>query len=87
MYVVSTGEVEITLRGHVLETVKSHGIFGELALIDHRERSADVIAKTDGNVGVSTPDRFKDLVRRDPAFALEVMTIMAHRLRRLDEML
>jgi CRP/FNR family cyclic AMP-dependent transcriptional regulator len=87
MFVVSSGEVEITLRGHVLETVTSHGIFGELALIDHRERSADVIAKTDVHVGVITAERFKDLVRHAPAFALEVMTIMAHRLRRLDEML
>jgi CRP/FNR family transcriptional regulator, cyclic AMP receptor protein len=87
MYVVSSGEVEITLRGKVLETVHAGGIFGELALIDHRERSADVIAKTDVNVGVIHAEKFMDLVRNHPYFALEVMTIMAHRLRRLDDLI
>lgn len=87
MYVVESGEVEIALRGKVLETVQEGGIFGELALIDHRERSADVIAKTDVNVGVIHPKKFVELVRNHPTFALEVMTIMAHRLRRLDDMI
>jgi CRP/FNR family cyclic AMP-dependent transcriptional regulator len=87
MYVVASGEVDIVLRGKVLETVHTGGIFGELALIDHRERSAEVVAKTDVNVGVIDPKRFVDLVRNHPNFALEVMTIMAHRLRRLDDMI
>ncbi len=87
MYVVSSAEIESVLRGTVLDTVHEGGIFGELALIDHRERSADVVAKTDVNVGVIDPKRFVDLGRHRPNFALEVMTIMAHRLRRLDEMI
>ena len=87
MFVVESGEVEIILRGKVLETVTAGGIFGELALIDHRERSADVIAKTDVNVGVIHPNKFIELVRNHPTFALEVMTIMAHRLRRLDDLI
>jgi CRP-like cAMP-binding protein len=87
MYVVEDGEVEIILRGQVLETVKTGGIFGELALIDHRERSADVVAKTDVKVGLIPPDKFVSLVKTHPTFALEVMTIMAHRLRRLDDLI
>lgn len=87
MYLVSSGEVDIVLRGNVLETVQAGGIFGELALIDHRERSADVVAKTDVNVGVIPPHKFVELVRSHPTFALEVMTIMAHRLRRLDDLI
>jgi CRP-like cAMP-binding protein len=87
MYVVSSGEVDIVLRGKVLETVHAGGIFGELALIDHRERSAEVLAKTDVNVGVIDQNKFAELVRNHPFFALEVMTIMAHRLRRLDDMI
>jgi CRP/FNR family transcriptional regulator, cyclic AMP receptor protein len=87
MYVVSDGEVEITLRGKVLETVHSGGIFGELALIDHRERSADVIAKTDVKVSALDQKRFLYLVRNHPFFALEVMKIMADRLRKFDDLL
>jgi len=87
MYVVTEGEVDIVLRGKVLETVHPGGIFGEMALIDHRERSADVIAKTETEVAVIDDERFHYLVRHDPAFALEVMKVMADRLRRLDDML
>ena len=87
MYVVSSGEVEIILRGKVLETVHAGGIFGELALIDHRERSADVVAKTDVWIGIIPPKKFVELVRTHPFFAIEVMTIMAQRLRRLDDLI
>ncbi len=87
MYVVTEGEVEITLRGKVLETVHSGGIFGELALIDHRERSADVTAKSDVKVSAIDQKRFLYLVRNHPFFALEVMKIMAERLRKFDDLL
>jgi CRP-like cAMP-binding protein len=87
MYVVTEGEVEITLRGKVLETVSAGGIFGELALIDHRERSADVAAKTDVKVSTIDQKRFLYLIRNHPFFALEVMKIMADRLRKFDELL
>lgn len=87
MFVVVEGEVEITLRGKVLETVISGGIFGELALIDHRERSADVTAKTAVKVSAIDQKRFLYLVRNHPFFALEVMKIMADRLRKFDDLL
>jgi len=87
MFVVTEGEIEISLRGKILETVHSGGIFGELALIDHRERSADVIAKTDVKVSSIDQKRFLYLVRNHPFFALEVMKVMADRLRHFDDLL
>ena len=87
MYVVTEGEVEIKLRGKLLETVHSGGIFGELALIDHKDRSADVTAKTDVKVSALDQKRFLYLVRNHPFFALEVMKIMADRLRHFDDLL
>ncbi len=87
MYVVTEGEVEITLRGKVLETVYAGGIFGEMALIDHKERSADVAAKTDVQVSSIDQKRFLYLVRNHPFFALEVMKIMTDRLRKFDDLL
>ena len=87
MYVVIEGEVEIKLRGKLLETVVAGGIFGELALIDHRERSADVTAKTEVKVSAIDQKHFLYLVRNHPFFALEVMKIMADRLRKFDDML
>jgi len=87
MFVVTEGEVEITLRGKLLETIHSGGIFGEMALIDHKERSADVAAKTDVQVSSIDQKRFLYLVRNHPFFALEVMKIMADRLRKFDDLL
>lgn len=87
MYVVIDGAVEIVLRGKVLETVHAGGVFGEMALIDHRERSADVIAKTSVKVAAIDEKRFIYLVRNHPFFALEVMRIMAERLRHFDDLL
>jgi len=87
MYVVTEGEGEITLRGKVLETVHTGGIFGEMALIDHKERSADVTAKTDVQVSSIDQKRFLYLVRNHPFFALEVMKIMTDRLRKFDDLL
>jgi CRP/FNR family transcriptional regulator, cyclic AMP receptor protein len=87
MYVVTEGEIEIVLRGKVLETVIAGGIFGELALIDHRDRSADVTAKTDVKISAIDQKRFLYLVRNHPFFALEVMKIMADRLRKFDDLL
>jgi CRP-like cAMP-binding protein len=87
MYVVLEGEVNIVLRGKVLESVHTGGIFGEMALIDHRERSADVIANTDVRVAAIDQKRFIYLVRNHPYFALEVMKVMTDRLRRFDDML
>jgi CRP/FNR family cyclic AMP-dependent transcriptional regulator len=84
MYVVVSGEVEITLRGKLLETVGPGGLFGEMALIDHHERSADVIAKTDVEVALIDQKRFLYLVSHHPFFAVEVMKVMAFRLRRFD---
>lgn len=87
MFVVLEGEVEIVLRGKVLETVRTGGIFGEMALIDHRERSADVVAKSGAKVATIDQGRFLYLVRNHPFFALEVMKIMAERLRHFNSLL
>ena len=87
MYVVLAGEVDIVLRGKVLESVRAGGIFGEMALIDHLERSADAVAKTDVRVAAIDQKRFLYLVRNHPFFALEVMKVMTDRLRRFDDLL
>jgi CRP-like cAMP-binding protein len=87
MWVVLEGEVEISLRGRILEAVGPGGVFGEMALIDHRERSADVSAKTDVRVAPIDQKHFLYLLRNHPFFAIEVMKIMTDRLRHFDDLL
>ncbi len=83
MYAVVEGEVNIVLKGQVLETIRDGGIFGELALLDERPRSASAIAASPNcKVAVIDLRRFSVLVQQTPFFAIDVMRVMAERLRR-----
>ena len=82
MYAVVEGEVQIILQGKVVETIGEGGIFGELALLDDRPRSASAIPSTDCKVAVIDLKRFGVLVQQSPFFAIDVMRVMAERLRR-----
>jgi CRP-like cAMP-binding protein len=81
MYVLLDGELEI-LAG-TQQTAGGPGtIIGEMALIDDAPRSATVIAKTDCRLLELDRRRFASLVSETPYFALEVMHVMADRLRK-----
>ncbi len=82
MYVVLDGKIEIWVENKVVETVEKGGIIGDLALIDKSPRSADAIALTRSIIRPVDRNRFREMVRDNPDFALAVMTIMAGRLRR-----
>lgn len=82
MYAVLEGEVEITSQDKVLETVGKDGVFGEMALIDQAPRSANAVAKTAGRLAAVTDKRFTVLVSQNPRFALELMQLLAQRVRR-----
>ena len=84
MYVVGEGEVDIIIDGFHFETVLPEGIFGELSLVDQETRSASAIARTDCNLQVIDKRRFLFLVQETPIFAIQVMKVMANRLRRID---
>lgn len=82
MYIVVEGQVDILTDGQLLETVESGGILGEMALIDDKPRSARAVARTDCVLTPITRQHFLTLVQRTPLFALQVMRVMAERLRR-----
>jgi len=82
MYAVIDGSIDILVDGHVRETVAPGGLFGELALLDDQPRSATAVARVDSTVAVVDARRFETLVQRLPFFALDVMRVMAERLRR-----
>jgi CRP/FNR family cyclic AMP-dependent transcriptional regulator len=82
MFAVLEGEVEIQRSGHVLERVGAGGVFGEMALIDQSPRSATAIAGTLCSVAAVGQKRFTFLVQQTPYFALQIMRVLAERLRR-----
>lgn len=81
MYGVVKGEVELRASGKYLSSVRENELFGEMVLLDNRERSATAVAVTTTTLAKITKDRFLEYVARDPSFALRVMATLAGRLR------
>ncbi|UCH25635.1 MAG: cyclic nucleotide-binding domain-containing protein [Trueperaceae bacterium] len=83
MYVVIEGQVGITLKGKLIETLEEGSIFGEMAIIDDSPRSAKATALTTCKLVPIDQKWFTYLIRQTPFFAIQVMTVMAERIRRL----
>ena len=47
MFVVIEGAVDILLDGHLISTLETGDILGEMGLIEKSDRSADAVAKMD----------------------------------------
>ncbi|MHA1189379.1 MAG: Crp/Fnr family transcriptional regulator [Alphaproteobacteria bacterium] len=84
-YVVRSGTVEIKFEGVVLDTVEQGSVFGEMALIDPAPRSAAAIAQGDVEVVPIDKRTFLFLVSEAPYFALNVMRLLARRLRKMSD--
>jgi CRP-like cAMP-binding protein len=84
MYVVRDGEVAIKVGGREVERVGAGGIVGEMALLDNAPRSAAAVAISRCEIVSIDQRRFLFLVQETPFFALEVMRIMANRLRAMN---
>ena len=81
LFIVQSGEVEIRLGNRVLETLPQYSIFGEMALIDTAPRSGTAIAASDAKLVPVSEKQFLFLISNTPYFALNVMRVMARRLR------
>ncbi|HET7848158.1 MAG TPA: cyclic nucleotide-binding domain-containing protein [Pseudolabrys sp.] len=80
-YVIKRGQIDIQLGNRLLDTLGANDIFGEMALIDSAPRSATAVAKTDAEIVPISKKQFLLLVSRAPSFALDVMGVLARRLR------
>lgn len=92
MYLIERGKVRICVRatdGHeVTLTEFGHGdFFGEMALLEGQRRSADAIVAEDARLAVLSRDHFLSFMRGNSSVALEMLTALANRLRRTDELL
>jgi len=81
LFIIQSGEIEIRLGNRVLETLPQYSIFGEMALIDSAPRSATAIAASDAKPVPVNEKQFLFLISNTPYFALNVMRVMARRLR------
>ena len=84
-FVVRDGSVNITVGGRTVETLGPSEVFGEMAIVDAKPRSATVVAESDCVVVPLSEKQFVALVREAPYFALAVMRVLALRLRAANE--
>ncbi|MEO1206553.1 MAG: Crp/Fnr family transcriptional regulator [Pseudomonadota bacterium] len=85
LFLVKTGAVQIVMFGTILEVVKPGSMLGEMALIDGEPRSATAIATEPTELVKIDRGAFRILVQQNPDFALSVMSLMAKRLRQMNQ--
>lgn len=85
MYILKSGEVELLVGDHVVETVHKDGFFGEMALVDKSPRSASARAKTDCELSVIGEKQFLFMVQETPFFSLKVLRSVVNRLRAMNQ--
>ena len=85
MYVIVSGEVQLTLHGERLGVEGEGGIIGEMALIRSATRNATATALTDVKLARLDRKQFERLISENSKFALHVMSTLANRLRAVDK--
>ena len=90
MMVVLSGTLKMAVpspsgREVVLNTMHAGEVFGEIALLDGRERSTDAIAVTDAEVLVLERRDFVPFLEEHPRVALKLLEVLCARLRRTSE--
>ncbi len=87
LFVVQDGEVEIVLEEGgveaVLRTARRNEVIGEMAIIDHRPRSATVRAKGQARILTLDKRNFLRRISEDPSLAFGLIETMSHRVREL----
>jgi uncharacterized membrane protein len=92
MYLIESGRVRISLRDEdkqevTLAELAQGDFFGEMSIIDGRQRSADAQVIDDARLAVLSRDAFLTFIRKKPDVALEMLSALTDRLRRTDELL
>jgi uncharacterized membrane protein len=92
MYLIESGRVRISIRDEddaevILAELAQGDFFGEMSIIDGRQRSADAKVIDDARLAILSRDSFLSFVRSNPDVALEMLSALTDRLRRTDELL
>lgn len=92
MYLIESGRVRISIRDDdsqelTLAELAQGDFFGEMSIIDGRQRSADAQVIEDARLAILSRDAFLSFVRTKPDVALEMLSALTDRLRRTDELL
>jgi CRP-like cAMP-binding protein len=85
MYVIISGEIELTLHGESLGIEGEGGIVGEMATINSATRCATATALTQARLARLDRNQFREIIADNSEFSLHVMSVLANRLRAVDK--
>ena len=83
-FVIVSGSAEVRRNKRKVATIGAGSCVGELALLDHKPRTATVIAATDLTVLVIGAREFAGIVDEIPSIAHKLMKSLAIKVRELD---
>jgi len=91
IYVVKAGRVEISgfVNSDVRRVFSELGpgeVFGEMAVIEHRPRSATAMARLDTEVCFVPREEMLSLIKRSPALSFNLLQLISHRLREFNQL-
>src|SRR6267142_143304 len=92
MYLIESGRVRIAVSDEdkkeiVLAELARGDFFGEMAIIDGKQRSADAVIAEDARLAVLSRENFLRFIHNNPTVALEMLSATFSRLRSTDRML
>ena len=82
MYIIIDGAVRLTQDGSEIDVMTKGELFGEMGVVENRQRNGTVTAVSDTILLPIDRRRFAALVREHPGFATRVMAIISTRLTR-----
>jgi CRP/FNR family cyclic AMP-dependent transcriptional regulator len=90
LYAVISGTVKMSIsspdgRNAILNIIEPGEIFGEMALLDGRARSADAIANSNCELFVIDRREFIPFVKSQPTLAMKFIELLCDRLRRTSD--
>ena len=92
MYLIESGRVRICIQDHdnkdvTLAELAQGDFFGEMSIIEGRQRSADAWVIEDSRLAILSRQAFLSFVHANPDVALRMLSALSDRLRRTDELL
>jgi CRP-like cAMP-binding protein len=84
-YLILDGSVEVKSGGSTLSTLGPGQFFGEMAVLDDKPRSADVISVSPSRCLLLTAWSFRALISNHPKIALHMLRECIRRLRDTDK--
>lgn len=87
MVVLTSGEVDVTVKGKMMANLGPGAVVGEMALLDGLPRSASVTATTEVRAIVLYRTAFQAILEEVPGMYSKLLATLSQRLREKDQQL